>query len=82
MAPGLTVATFLARTFLTGTFIAATPSGAFATLAPTSTPLFVDVDPVLVGIIAVLLTIVFAFYLLVRRTLLSFSEGIRDGRRR
>ncbi len=40
-----------------------------------------DVDPVLVGIIAVLLLIVFAFFLLIRRTLLSFSEGIREGRR-
>ena len=40
-----------------------------------------DVDPVLVGIIAVLLLIVFAFFLLIRRTLLSLSEGIREGRR-
>jgi hypothetical protein len=40
-----------------------------------------DVDPVLVGIITVLLLIVFAFFLLIRRTLLSFSEGIREGRR-
>ena len=40
-----------------------------------------DVDPVLVGMIAVLLLIVFAFFLLIRRTLLSFSEGMREGRR-
>ena len=40
-----------------------------------------DVDPVLVGMIAVLLLVVFAFFLLIRRTLLSFSEGIREGRR-
>jgi hypothetical protein len=40
-----------------------------------------EVDPVLVGIIAVLLLIVFAFFLLIRRTLLSFSEGMREGRK-
>lgn len=43
-------------------------------------PLFLEIDPVLVGIIAVLLVIVFAFFLLIRRTLLSFSEGVREGR--
>lgn len=43
-------------------------------------PLFVEVDPVLVVIIAILLLIVFAFFLLIRRTLLSFSEGVRRGR--
>lgn len=41
-----------------------------------------DVDPVLVGIIAVLLIIVFMFFLLVRRTLKSFTEGMREGRKR
>lgn len=40
-----------------------------------------SVDPVLVVMIAVLLGIVFAFYLLLRRTLLNFSEGMREGRR-
>ncbi|WP_197424754.1 hypothetical protein [Natronomonas sp. CBA1123] len=40
-----------------------------------------EVDPVLVGIILVLLLIVFAFFLLLRRTLLSFSEGMREGRK-
>ncbi|WP_254839671.1 hypothetical protein [Natronomonas marina] len=40
-----------------------------------------DVDPVLVGIIAVLLLVVFAFFLLIRRTLVSFTEGMRKGRR-
>lgn len=49
--------------------------------APAAQSLPGDVDPVLVGIIAVLLLIVFAFFLLIRRTLLSFSEGIREGRR-
>jgi len=48
-----------------------------------ATPAFVfGVDPVLVGIIVVLLLIVFAVFLFVRKTLLSFSEGIRDGRRK
>ncbi|QLD87493.1 hypothetical protein HWV07_10905 [Natronomonas salina] len=41
-----------------------------------------DVDPVLVGIIAVLLIIVFMFFLLVRRTLKSFTQGMREGRKR
>ncbi len=50
--------------------------------APAAFPLFFEVDPVLVGIITVLLLIVFALFLFVRKTLLSFSEGIRDGKRR
>ena len=45
-------------------------------------PLATDVDPVLVGIIAVLLLIVFMFFLLIRRTVKSFTEGMREGRRR
>ena len=49
--------------------------------APAAQSLPGDVDPVLVGIITVLLLVVFAFFLLIRRTLLSFSEGIREGRR-
>jgi hypothetical protein len=44
-------------------------------------PLFLGVDPVLVGIIAVLLLIVFALFLFIRKTLLSFSEGVRKGKR-
>lgn len=40
-----------------------------------------EIDPVLVGIITVLLLIVFGFFLFIRRTLLSFSEGMREGRR-
>lgn len=40
------------------------------------------VDPVLVGIIAVLLLIIFGLFLFVRKTLLSFSEGVREGKRR
>lgn len=39
-----------------------------------------SVDPVLVGIIAILLAIVFAFFLLLRRTVKSFTEGMRQGR--
>jgi len=40
------------------------------------------VDPVLVGIITVLLLVVFALFLFLRKTLVSFSEGIREGKRR
>ena len=39
-----------------------------------------DVDPVLVGMIVILLLVVFAFFLMIRRTLLSFTEGLRQGR--
>ncbi|MES3517118.1 MAG: hypothetical protein PPP58_05570 [Natronomonas sp.] len=46
-------------------------------------PLFVsEVDFVLVAIILVLLGIVFGLFLLVRRTVKSFTQGMRDGRRR
>ncbi len=41
----------------------------------------VNVDPVLVVIIALLLGVVLFVYLFIRRTLLAFSEGIRDSRR-
>ena len=40
-----------------------------------------NVDPVLVGMIVLLLLVVFAFFLMIRRTLLSFTEGLRQGRR-
>jgi ABC-type sulfate transport system permease subunit len=40
------------------------------------------VDPVLVGMITVLLLIVFALFLFIRKTLLNLSEGIREGKRR
>jgi hypothetical protein len=43
---------------------------------------FFDVDPVLVGMITILLLIVFALFLFIRKTLLSLSEGIREGKRR
>lgn len=46
-----------------------------------ATPLALGVDPVLVGIIVVMLLLVFAFFLFLRKILLSFSEGIRKGRR-
>lgn len=52
------------------------------TVTGASSPLFLGVDPVLVGIIAVLLLIVFGLYLFVRKTLLNFSKGVRDGKRR
>lgn len=47
-----------------------------------TTFLILEVDPVLVGIIAVLLLIVFALFLFIRKTLLNFSEGVREGKRR
>lgn len=43
---------------------------------------FFGVDPVLVGIITILLLVVFALFLFVRKTLLSFSKGMRDGKDR
>ncbi len=44
-------------------------------------PLVLGIDPVLVGIVVVLLLLVFALFLFLRKTLLSFSEGMRKGRR-
>jgi hypothetical protein len=40
----------------------------------------VEVDPVLVGIVVVLLTFVFLLYLFLRRTVTGFIEGMRQGR--
>jgi hypothetical protein len=42
----------------------------------------VQVDPVLVGIVAVLLFIVLFLFLLVRRTMKGFTDGLREGQRR
>ncbi|WP_181691399.1 hypothetical protein [Natronomonas sp. LN261] len=44
--------------------------------------LFFGVDPVLVGIILVLLLVVFALFLFIRKTIVSFSEGMRESRRK
>ena len=41
-----------------------------------------QVDPVLVGIVTILLLIVFAVFLFIRRTVTGFTEGMREGRRR
>jgi hypothetical protein len=41
----------------------------------------VQVDPVLVAIVAVLLFIVLALFLLFRRTVKGFTDGLREGRR-
>ena len=61
----------------------ATPASTADTIDPTAPLVFgIEVDPVLVGIIAVLLFIVFAVFLFIRKTLLSLSKGIRDGKRR
>jgi hypothetical protein len=50
--------------------------------ADAASSLFLGVDPVLVGIITVLLLIVFALFLFIRKTLLNLSEGIREGKQR
>jgi flagellar biogenesis protein FliO len=61
----------------------ATPASTADAVDPTAPLVFgVEVDPVLVGIIAVLLLIVFGIFLFVRKTLLSLSKGMRDGKRR
>lgn len=41
-----------------------------------------QVDPVLVALIAGIIVFVLAVYLMLRRTLLAFSEGMREGNRR
>lgn len=40
-----------------------------------------DIDPVFVGLVAVLLGFFFFGYLLVRRTLIGLREGYNDGRK-
>ncbi|MGQ5515507.1 DUF7859 family protein [Halococcus saccharolyticus] len=39
------------------------------------------IDPVLLGLLAMILLVVFAAYLLLRRTATAFREGSRRGRR-
>jgi hypothetical protein len=39
-----------------------------------------DLDPVLVGIVVVMLAFVFFVYLFIRRTLSGFKEGVNQGR--
>lgn len=43
--------------------------------------LLAGVDLVLVAIIAVLLGIVFAFFLMIRRMVTEFTQGMREGNR-
>jgi hypothetical protein len=40
-----------------------------------------QVDPVLVGIVVVLLVVVFGLFLFIRRTVTAFTEGLRGGER-
>jgi flagellar biogenesis protein FliO len=40
-----------------------------------------SIDPVLVGLVVVILLFVFGIYLFVRRTLLSLREGYKRGKR-
>lgn len=66
------------------------PAGAlasFSLIAVGSLPLVVDQvldyaskNPVLVGLVVVMLTFVFLVYLFVRRTLLGLREGYQKGR--
>lgn len=42
---------------------------------------FITSNPVLVGLAALMVLFVFAVYLFVRRTLVSFREGLDEGRR-
>jgi len=42
---------------------------------------FFGLDPVLVGILAVLLGIILALYLMFRRTMVAFREGYQNRRR-
>jgi hypothetical protein len=42
----------------------------------------VEFDPVLVGLLALLVGFVFFVYLLLRRTVLGFKEGMKSGRDR
>jgi flagellar biogenesis protein FliO len=39
------------------------------------------IDPVLLALLAVILLVIFAFYLLIRRTAVAFREGTERGRR-
>jgi hypothetical protein len=40
-----------------------------------------SIDPVLVGLVVIMLVFVFGVYLLIRRTLLSLREGFEHGKR-
>jgi hypothetical protein len=40
----------------------------------------VQVDPVLVGMVVILLTFVFFIYLFLRRTVTGFMDGLKQGR--
>jgi hypothetical protein len=40
-----------------------------------------QIDPVLVGIVLVLLLVVFGLFLFVRRTVTAFAEGLRGGQK-
>lgn len=41
-----------------------------------------QVDPVLVAIVGAILLFVFGVFLMIRRTLTAFTEGIREGSRK
>lgn len=58
------------------------PETAFGSGSDNATTMLPQVDPVLVGIVAILLLIVFAVFLFIRRTVTGFTEGMREGRKR
>lgn len=41
---------------------------------------FLPDDPVIIAIVAILLSLIFFLYLLLRRTMLEFREGMEGGR--
>lgn len=43
---------------------------------------FIPDDPVIIGVVVILLSLVFFLYLLLRRTMLEFREGMEGGGRR
>lgn len=45
-----------------------------------ATPLQLGLDPLFVILAVVLLGLIFFFFLLVRRTLMGFKEGVEDAR--
>jgi hypothetical protein len=55
---------------------------------PVETPLFraaerrdMDIDPFFIALVAIMVFLMLFFFLLLRRTMLSFKEGMDDSRR-
>ncbi len=41
-----------------------------------------EVDPIIVGLVVAILVLIFFFYLMLRRTLLGFREGVEKSKRK